>query len=120
MMRGFFLEIPSELEEASLTDGSTRMGAFVRVILPLSAPGLATTAIFSLVFSWNEFLFASVLTAENARTLSPSISSYITDKAILWGRLYAAAAIILLPLILFSLAVQRHLGRGLTSGAVKG
>lgn len=120
MMRGFFLEIPIELEEAALIDGCSRLGAFLRVSIPLAAPGLVATSIFNLLLSWNEFLFASVLTAEHAKTLSPSILSYITDKAILWGRLYAAAATILLPVMLFSLAVQKHLGRGLTGGAVKG
>jgi multiple sugar transport system permease protein len=120
IMRGFFLDLPVELEEASLVDGSSRYGAFVRIALPLSAPGLATTAIFSIIFSWNEFLFASILTTENARTVTPSISAFITDKAILWGRLYAAAAIVLLPVMLFALLVQKHFGRGVTSGAIKG
>jgi multiple sugar transport system permease protein len=120
IMRGFFLDLPVELEEASLVDGSSRYGAFLRIVLPLAAPGLATTAIFSIIFSWNEFLFASILTTEKARTLTPSISTYITDKAILWGRLYAAAAIVLLPVMTFALLVQRHLGRGVTSGALKG
>lgn len=120
ILRGFFLDIPSELEEASLVDGSSRYGAFVRIALPLVAPGLATTAIFSIIFSWNEFLFASILTTENARTITPSISTFITDKAILWGRLYAAAAIVLLPVLVFAMLVQNHLGRGVTSGAIKG
>jgi multiple sugar transport system permease protein len=120
ILRGFFLDIPVELEEASLVDGTSRYGAFVRIALPLVAPGLATTAIFSIIFSWNEFLFASILTTEKARTITPSISTFITDKAILWGRLYAAAAIVLLPVIIFALVVQKHFGRGVTSGAVKG
>lgn len=120
ILRGFFLDIPVELEEASLVDGSTRYGAFLRIALPLVAPGLATTAIFSIIFSWNEFLFASILTTEKARTITPSISAFITDKAILWGRLYAAAAIVLLPVMIFAMVVQKHLGRGVTSGAVKG
>jgi multiple sugar transport system permease protein len=120
ILRGFFLDIPVELEEAALVDGSSRYGAFVRIALPLVAPGLATTAIFSIIFSWNEFLFASILTTEKARTITPSISTFITDKAILWGRLYAAAAIVLLPVMIFALLVQKHFGRGVTSGAIKG
>lgn len=120
IMRGFFLDIPVDLEEAALVDGSSRYGAFVRIALPLVAPGLATTAIFSIIFSWNEFLFASILTTENARTITPSISTFITDKAILWGRLYAAAAIVLLPVMIFAMLVQKQLGRGVTSGAIKG
>jgi multiple sugar transport system permease protein len=120
IMRGFFLDLPTELEEASLVDGSSRYGAFFRIALPLSGAGLATTAIFSVIFAWNEFLFSSVLTTENARTITPTISNYITDKAILWGRLYAAAAIVLLPVLIFALLVQKHFGRGITSGAIKG
>ena len=120
IMRGFFLDLPVDLEEAALVDGSSRYGAFVRIALPLAAPGLATTAIFSIIFSWNEFLFASILTTENARTITPSISTFITDKAILWGRLYAAAAIVLLPVMIFAMLVQKQLGRGVTSGAIKG
>ncbi len=120
IMRGFFLDLPSDLEEASLVDGSSRYGAFWRIALPLSAPGLATTAIFSIIFAWNEFLFASVLTSDHARTITPTISTFITDKAILWGRLYAAAAIVLLPVMVFAMLVQKHFGRGVTSGAVKG
>jgi multiple sugar transport system permease protein len=120
ILRGFFLDIPVELEESSQVDGSTRYGAFARIALPLVAPGLATTAIFSIIFAWNEFLFASILTQDHARTITPSISDFITDKAILWGRLYAAAAIVLLPVILFAMVVQKHFGRGVTSGAIKG
>jgi multiple sugar transport system permease protein len=120
ILRGFFLDIPVELEESSQVDGSTRYGAFARIALPLVAPGLATTAIFSLIFAWNEFLFASILTQNHARTITPTISDYITDKAILWGRLYAAAAIVLLPVIIFAMLVQKHFGRGVTSGAIKG
>ncbi len=120
LMRSFFLEIPVELEEAAFIDGCSRMRAFLQVTIPLAAPGLATTAIFNLLLSWNEFLFAAVLTAEHARTLAPSILSYITDKAILWGRLYAAGATILLPVMLLALVVQKHLARGLATGALKG
>jgi multiple sugar transport system permease protein len=120
ILRGFFLDIPAELEESSQVDGSTRYGAFWRISLPLVAPGLATTAIFSLIFAWNEFLFSSILTQQHARTITPTISDYITDKAILWGRLYAAAAIVLLPVIVFAMLVQKHFGRGVTSGAIKG
>ena len=120
MMHGFFIDIPIELEEAAMVDGASRVTALVRVVLPLAAPGMAATAIFALLLSWNEFLFAVLLTADNAKTLSPSILNYVTDKAILWGNLYAASSIILLPVLVFSLAVQKHIARGLTGGAVKG
>ncbi len=120
LMRGFLLDIPVDLEEAAMTDGCSRLGALRRVILPLAAPGLATTAIFALIGAWNEFLFAVILTTENAKTLSPAILEFITDKAILWGRLYAAGDLIMLPVLVFGLLMQRHLARGLSGGAVKG
>jgi multiple sugar transport system permease protein len=120
MMRGFFVDIPVEIEEAALIDGCSRLSALVRVILPLAAPGIAATSIFALLLGWNEFLFAVLLTADRAKTLTPAILNYVTDRAILWGNLYAAASIVLLPVLLFSLAVQKHLARGLTGGAVKG
>jgi multiple sugar transport system permease protein len=120
MMRGFFLDIPVELEEAAMVDGASRVAALVRIVLPLAAPGMAATAIFALLLSWNEFLFAVLLTSNNAKTLSPSILSYITDKAVLWGRLYAAGCSIILPVLIFSVSVQKYLARGLTGGAVKG
>ena len=120
MMRGFFVDIPVELEEAAMVDGASRIAALVRIVLPLAAPGMAATAIFALLLSWNEFLFAVLLTADNSKTLSPSILNYMTDKAILWGRLYAAGCTVLLPVLIFSLSVQKHIARGLTGGAVKG
>jgi multiple sugar transport system permease protein len=120
MMRGFFVDIPVEIEEAALIDGCSRLSALVRVILPLAAPGIAATSIFALLLGWNEFLFAVLLTADRAKTLTPAILNYVTDRAILWGNLYAAASIVLLPVLVFSLAVQKHLARGLTGGAVKG
>ena len=120
MMRGFFVDIPVELEESAMVDGASRLIALTRIVLPLAAPGMAATAIFALLLSWNEFLFAVLLTADNAKTLSPSILNYLTDKAILWGRLYAAGCIVLLPVLVFSLAVQKNIARGLTGGAVKG
>lgn len=120
MMRGFFVDIPVELEEAAMVDGASRMTALFRIVLPLAAPGMAATAIFALLLSWNEFLFAVLLTADSTKTLSPAILNYVTDKAILWGRMYAAGSTILLPVLVFSLAVQKHIARGLTGGAVKG
>ncbi len=120
MMRGFFVDIPVEIEEAALIDGCSRLTALVRVILPLAAPGMAATSIFALLLGWNEFLFAVLLTSDKAKTLTPAILNYVTDRAILWGNLYAAGSIVLLPVLFFSLAVQKHLARGLTGGAVKG
>ena len=120
MMRGFLLDIPIELEEAALIDGALRLQALRQVVPPLAAPGLAATAIFVILLAWNEFLFSLVLTTDNARSVTPYIGGFITDKAILWGRLYASAAIIMIPVLMFGLAVQKQLAHGLTGGAVKG
>jgi multiple sugar transport system permease protein len=120
MMRGFLMDIPIELEEAALLDGASRLQALVRVVLPLAAPGLAATAIFVILLAWNDFFYALILTSGNARTVTPYIGGFITDKAILWGRLYASSAIIMLPVLIFGLAVQKQLAHGLTGGAVKG
>ena len=120
MMRGFQLDIPIELEEAAMIDGASRLQALVRVVLPLAAPGLAATAIFVILLAWNDFFYALILTSGNARTVTPYIGGFITDKAILWGRLYASSAIIMLPVLVFGLAVQKQLAHGLTGGAVKG
>lgn len=120
MMRGFLQDIPVELEQAALVDGTTRMGAFLRVVVPLAGPGLAATSIFVVINSWNELLVTQILTADKAKTLPPFIASFVTDTGIMWGRLYAAGALVLVPVVLFSLFVQRHLVRGFTAGALKG
>jgi multiple sugar transport system permease protein len=120
MMRGFFQGVPVELEEAAMIDGASRWGALARVALPLAAPGLATTAIFTVLFTWNEFLIASVLGGEQAKLLTPSIFGYVSDRSILWGQLYAASSLVLLPVVAFTLLVQRHIVTGLTGGALKG
>jgi multiple sugar transport system permease protein len=120
MMHSFFIELPVELEEAALVDGCSRTQALVRIVLPLAAPGLAATSVFLVLASWNEFLFASVLGGGNAQMLAPSILSFITDKAILWGRLYAASSVILVPVLILTFLVQRFMGKGLIGGAIKG
>ena len=120
MMHSFFIDLPVELEEAAMVDGCSRTQAFVRIVLPLVAPGLAATSVFLVLGSWNEFLFASVLTGGRTGMLAPAILSFITDKAILWGRLYAASSVILLPVLILTFLVQRFMGRGLIGGALKG
>jgi multiple sugar transport system permease protein len=121
MMRGFFAEVPRDLEEAALVDGDSRMGAFWRVVLPLVAPGLAATAVFCLIVSWNEFLFALVLTqTDDAMTLPVGIAGRVTQYGIKWGAMSAAAVVAMVPILVFALSVQRYLVRGLSLGAVKG
>ncbi len=120
MMRGFFAEIPREIDEAAMMDGHSRAGMFVRILVPLAAPGLAATAVLCFILSWNEFLYAFVLVAFEGRTLTVGIPGLITPHGTLWGQVAAVAVVATLPIILFSLLVQRHLVRGLTFGAVKG
>lgn len=120
MLRGFFLSLPHELEEAALIDGCSRWGALFRIVIPLAAPGLAATAIFVMLFAWNEFLVASVLGGEKAKMLTPAIFGYVSDRSVLWGQLYAASGLVMLPVLVFSLLVQKHIATGLAGGAVKG
>ncbi|HVG35174.1 MAG TPA: carbohydrate ABC transporter permease [Pyrinomonadaceae bacterium] len=121
MMRGFFQEIPRDLEEAARVDGDSRLGALVRVVLPLVAPGLAATAIFCLIISWNELLFALILTqTDAAMTLPVGIAGRVTQYEIKWGVMSAAGVVAMMPILMFALAVQRYLVRGLSLGAVKG
>lgn len=120
MMVGFFDDVPIELEEQAMIDGTSRFGAFMRVNLPLVMPGVAATAILSFMYCWNEFLYAVILTGREARTLPVTITSYMTHRAILWGRVAAAGSIVLVPVLIFSLLAHRYLVRGLSGGAVKG
>jgi len=121
MMRGFFAEVPRDLEEAAMVDGDSRMGAFWRVVLPLVTPGLAATAVFCLIVSWNEFLFALVLTqTDSAMTLPVGIAGRVTQYGIKWGAMSAAAVVAMVPIVAFALCVQKYLVRGLSLGAVKG
>jgi multiple sugar transport system permease protein len=119
VMRGFFAEIPREIDEAGMMDGLTRAGTFVRLLLPLAAPGLAATAILCFILSWNEFLYAFVLVAFEGRTLTVGIPGLVTPHGTLWGQVAAVAVVATLPIIVFTFLVQRHLVRGLTFGAIK-
>ncbi|MBX6772976.1 MAG: carbohydrate ABC transporter permease, partial [Chloroflexi bacterium] len=120
MMIGFFKEIPVELEEAGMVDGAGRLGVLVRIVLPLALPGLAATAIFAFLLGWNELLFSIVLAGRDTRTLAQMPLTFETDRGTDWGLVMAAGTLILLPVIVFALAVQRYILRGMTLGAVKG
>ncbi|HEY3345282.1 MAG TPA: carbohydrate ABC transporter permease [Anaerolineaceae bacterium] len=120
MMIGFFQDVPEDLEESAMIDGCTRFQALFRVSLPLVAPGLAATAILGFLYCWNEFLYAVILTGRDARTLPVTITSFMTNKAILWGRIAASGSLVLIPVLIFALFAQRYLIRGLSKGAVKG
>jgi ABC-type glycerol-3-phosphate transport system permease component len=119
VMRGFFEEIPFEIEESALVDGCSRLRTFWRIILPLSAPGLVVTALFCLMFSWNEFLFALVLTSTNAKTATVACTEFRGWMETAWGPACSAATITFVPILLITLFLQRHLVRGLSLGAIK-
>lgn len=120
MMKTFFDEIPVELEEAASLDGCTAAQVFRRISLPLALPGLVTVAIFVFIFSWNEMLFALMLSAGDSNTLPVMIPSLIQHTGTLRGEVAAAAMVQTIPVIVFTFIAQRHLLRGLTFGAVKG
>jgi multiple sugar transport system permease protein len=120
MMRSFFQEIPIDLEEAAMVDGASRLRSFRDIVLPLVSPGMAATAIFSLIITYNEFFFALILTSTPAAaTLPVGTAALIGKTQTLYGEMAAAGVVAAVPLIVFALLVQRHLVRGLTMGAVK-
>lgn len=119
MMRAFFMEIPEELEESAMIDGCSRMQAFRKIVLPLSKPGLAATAILCFIFSWNEFLFALIFTRIVAKTAPLAMTTLMTERELYWGKICAGATLVIIPVIVFSFIVQKHIVRGLTFGAIK-
>jgi multiple sugar transport system permease protein len=121
LLIGFFKEIPIELEEAGMVDGANRLGVFTRIVIPLVAPGLAATAIFTFLLGWNELLFSLVLAGRDSRTLPTLATSFsVSDRGIEWGPLNAMGSLVLLPVIVMALLVQQHIVKGMTMGAVKG
>jgi N,N'-diacetylchitobiose transport system permease protein len=121
-LRGFLLGIPRDLEEAAMVDGSSRLGAFVRILLPLVAPGLVATSIFAFITSWNEYIFARILLNDQSKQTATVWLSYFTgtSRHTDWGGLMAGSTLIAIPVMLFFLLVQRKIAFGLTAGAVKG
>jgi len=119
VMRGFFEDIPRDMEENALVDGCSRLGAFFRIALPMAVPGLAAIAILTFLFTWNEFLFALILTSRSAQTLPVAVLLFMRETGIDWGNMTAAATIMMLPMLVSTIFVQRGLVRGLTMGAIK-
>jgi len=119
IMRGFFQDVPLAIEESAMVDGCSRAQAFFRVVLPLVSPGLVATTIICLIFSWNEFFMAFTLTGRTTQTLSVAVSAFMTPWGIQWGPLAAANTIIIAPIIVIAVAIQKYLVRGLTFGAIK-
>ena len=120
MMRAFFDAVPRSLEEAAYIDGAGVAGAFVRIALPLTAPGLATTAIFTFLLSWNDFFYSLILTRSEAVTAPVAIVNFMNYESWEWGKVAAAATMIMLPVVGLSVVMRKYIVHGLTAGAVKG
>jgi len=120
MMRAFFDGLPRSLEEAAAIDGASPMETFLRIVLPLAGPGLATTAIFCFLFAWNDFFYALILTRSQAQMAPVAIVNFMNYEGWEWGRIAAGATMIMLPVVVFALLVRKYLIRGLTAGALKG
>jgi ABC-type glycerol-3-phosphate transport system permease component len=119
VLRGFLLDLPREVEEAGRLDGLSWLQIIFLLVLPMAAPGIAVTAIFTFVFSWNEYLFALFLTYDKATTIPVALQKTIDVYNVLWGSLSAGAAVQLLPMIAVVFLLQKHIARGLALGAVK-
>jgi multiple sugar transport system permease protein len=120
MLRSYFITLPGELEEAAMIDGCSRLGAFLRVIIPLSLPGLFATAVYCFLMVWGEFLFAVTLTdQETARTVTVGLYTFVGQYMIQWNYLMAAITIVTIPVVALFIYSQRYLVAGLTAGAVK-
>ena len=115
----FIRGVPIEVEEAAFVDGATRLQTFAHIVLPLVAPGLATVAIFTAIGSWNQFLVPVILGENGAETLTVFVTQFVTEKTIAWGSLSAAVVLVMAPIVVFVIAAQRYLVKGLTMGSVK-
>lgn len=121
MMKAFFDDIPAHIEEAALVDGYSRLHAFRRVTLPIAAPGIVATAIFTFVLSWNEFFFAFMFTSEDAKTAPVEfVGIILRETGVEWHLMAAGACLLMLPTLGLSWVIQRYLVKGLGLGAVKG
>ena len=119
LLKGFMDEIPKEYEEAAMIDGYTRFQAFFKIVLPQATTGIAATAIFCMIFSWNEYAFAVLLTQFNAQTAPPFIPTIIGEGGIDWPAIAAGTTLFLLPVMIFTVILRKHLLRGITFGAVR-
>jgi multiple sugar transport system permease protein len=114
-----FRSIPPDLEQAARLDNANQWDIFWRIYVPLGVPGIAVSAIFSFIFSWNELLYALVLTRSNVQTAPVIATSYMSGYELPWGKIMATGTLIVLPVTVFALFVSRHMVRGLTMGATK-
>jgi len=119
LLKGFIDEIPKEYEEAALVDGYTRLQAFRKIVLPQAITGIAATTVFSLIFSWNEYAFALMLTSDVARTAPPSIPLVLGTGGIEWAAIAAGSLAFLIPVVIITFVLRKHLLRGVTFGAIR-
>lgn len=119
LLLGFFQDVPAELEKAAMLDGCSLVRRFSQIALPMVLPGLAVTAIFAFIISWNEYLFAAILTSFNAKTLPVAIATFIGERRLEWGAMSALGSLMLIPPAIFAFLGQHYIVRGLTFGAVK-
>jgi multiple sugar transport system permease protein len=119
LLKGFIDEIPREYEEAAMVDGYTRLQAFFKVVLPQAVTGIAATTVFCLIFAWNEYAFALMLTSEKARTAPPSIATMLGRGGIEWAAIAAGSLGFLIPVVIITFALRRYLLRGVTFGAIR-
>lgn len=119
LMTNFFDQVPIEIEDAARVDGANNLQLFGRVLLPLVAPGLVATGVFVALLSWNEFLIPIIMAGEDSKTLPILVSSFISNRTLDWGPMAAAATFALIPIIIFTVAIQKWLVVGLSGGAVK-
>lgn len=120
VLRGFFEELPREVEEAAMIDGCTRFNTFLRITLPLALPGIIASGIIIFLAVWNEFMFANILSRVHAKTLTVLMAGFVTPVETVWELIFASQVLAELPVILLTVAVYKHMVRGLTFGAVKG
>lgn len=119
MLMGFLDGIPLELEEAAMIDGASRLQAVIRIVFPLTTPGVMASGVLSFILCWNEFLFALMLTAEKTSTVPIALAAMQTERGVMLGTLAAAMCFAIIPMLALSIAIQKYLVRGLTFGALK-
>lgn len=119
MLISFFEVIPVDIEEAALVDGANRMQTFFRIILPMTAPGIASTGILSLLYSWNEFIFALILTGNATRTVPIGVANFMTQRGVEYGELMAAVTLMVIPFLILAFSIRKYLVKGLSYGGVK-
>jgi multiple sugar transport system permease protein len=120
MLLPFFAAVSRSYEEAAMVDGCSRLGIFFRIFMPIAAPGLVVSAVFAFINSWNEFLYALILTGVRAKTATIAVNGLLGGDSLTWGQVCAAGTLMLVPVFVFTVAMQKFLVRGITAGGVKG